>query len=230
MGSIPQTGIGTRVYINATLPSANTLAGFVALTGWTEIGEINAAPGEMKWSNAAVTLSRLASGRTETLKGMESASPIAFAVNYVTGDAGIIIVQSAKASPNNYSIRVVTQDLTTYYFYGRVTEFGINSGSESGVQTGTFSVAPNSDFWEGAGTGMFKVTFALAGSTAGGAKIIGSTVQYVASGGSSEWVYVALGTSTAVAWSPTPGGGGASAVAVRATSVSSNLSYVGTIT
>ena len=230
MGAIPQTGTGTRVYINATLPSANTLAAFVALTGWTEIGEVSAAPGEMKWSNAAVALNRLASGRTETLKGIESAAAIPIPVNYITGDAGIIAVQAAKASPNNYSFRIVTQDLTTYYFYGRVMEFGLNSGTDNGVQAGSFSVAPNSDFWEGAGDGMFKVTFTLAGSTAGGAKIIGSTVQYVVSGSNSEWVYVALGTSTAVAWSPTPGGGGASATAVRATSVAANLNYVGTIT
>lgn len=149
------TASGTRVYIGAavTSTSADTLAEFTAMTGWTEIGLIESL-GEFGDQSADVSFAAIGDGRMRHAKGARAAGSMTITCAHTPEDAGQAALEVAEATNNNYAFKVVVPDAPTeaysdsiIYFRGLVRSKRLNVGSNDNVVRKTFEVGVNSELF-----------------------------------------------------------------------------------
>lgn len=139
------TGIGTVLYVSATLPATLNETGFGAVTTWIEVGEITEIP-EYGGTNEVVTHTPLKTGVQEKFHGASNAGSLAIPVAYDPTDAGQAILKAAKADKKQRAFRVeypkidvTSAEGRTDYFVGKV--FGVTRGATTGgVVSGTVTV------------------------------------------------------------------------------------------
>lgn len=138
-----QVSIGKRLYISATAPATNTLAGYQALT-WIKVGGI-VSVGQIGFSHATIEAPDLESGITETLKGAQSGTGGQAAYKYIEGDAGQAAIVAANATRDNVAIQVVDPDgETSSYWTGIVHSLIDTEASVTTYEGSTFTFVPNS--------------------------------------------------------------------------------------
>ncbi|WP_103171602.1 phage tail tube protein [Paracoccus sp. SY] len=141
------TGIGTILYVSATIPATLDEAGFAAITGsgWVEVGEITEIP-DYGGTSEVVTHTPLKTGVQEKFHGAENAGSLQIPMAYDPSDAGQAILKAAKADKKQRAFRVEYPKVDvaatagrTDYFVGKV--FGVTRGATTGgVVSGTVTV------------------------------------------------------------------------------------------
>lgn len=139
------TGIGTILFVSATLPATLTEAGFTAVTTWVEVGEITEIP-EYGGSSEVVTHTPLKTGVQEKFHGPSNAGSLQIPMAYDPSDAGQIILKAAKADKKQRAFKIEYPRVDTAadeprkdYFVGKV--FGVTrSATTNGVVSGTVTV------------------------------------------------------------------------------------------
>lgn len=143
------TNAGTRLYISASTPTAETLAAFTSLT-YSEITLTNVGPVEGKeWSTS--TLSEVSNAHDREKKAAFKYPQAQFGVTWKPAEAGQVI---ANAASNDFSIpsfKLVRQDLTELYFRAQVTTFADSGGGNTDALTGTMTLLRQSEVFQDTG-------------------------------------------------------------------------------
>lgn len=154
MGDI-STASGTRVWIGTSVitTAADSLAEFLAMSTWTEVGLIESI-GEFGDESADVTFASIGDGRTRHAKGARDAGTMALVVAHDPTDAGQAAVELAEQTEFNYAFRVlvadspgVTYSNTDIYFRGLVRSRRKNIGTNDNVIRNTYNVGVNSELF-----------------------------------------------------------------------------------
>ncbi len=100
-------GTGTKLYVSATLPTANTETAFEAVTAgsWKEVGWITEIP-EFGGS-AQVNKFETLAGRVIKFRGAEDAGSISIPYASDTSDEGQAVLRAAKASGAQIAFKIV---------------------------------------------------------------------------------------------------------------------------
>lgn len=136
-----QTAAGARVYLTATAPATEDLAGFVALA-YTEIGSVQEL-GEFGDTYADVTFTPLATRRVLHFKGSVDGSPLTMPIAFDPTDVGQSILDAALASDDPYSVKIVLQDTTTRYLAGRIMSSPLSVGGTDSMVMRTVTIQPS---------------------------------------------------------------------------------------
>lgn len=149
------TASGTRVYIGpaVTSTSADTLAEFEAISGWTEIGLIESV-GEFGDMSSDVTFAAIGDGRMRHTKGARDAGTMTLTCGHDPIDAGQLALEVAEATSDRYAFRVVLPDSPSasysdsqYYFRGLVRSKRKNIGSNDNVVRNTYEIGIDSEIF-----------------------------------------------------------------------------------
>lgn len=147
------TASGTRVYIgNGVTSAVDTVAEFEATSIWTEIGLVESV-GEFGDESSAVTFEALGDGRVRKSKGARDAGTMAVVVAHDPTDAGQALMETAEATNDNYSFKVVLPDGpvgysdTILYFRGLVMGKRKNIGNNANVVRNSYNVGINSEIF-----------------------------------------------------------------------------------
>lgn len=140
------TSAGTKISISAALPATYTSAGFSALT-WIEIGEVSDL-GEFGRQYNMVTFNPLGSRKTVKRKGSYNDGTITAQMARVPSDAGQTILTEALDSDNSYSVKVVLQNGTTFYFTAQIASYTTNVGSVDQITSASVSIEIDDDIIE----------------------------------------------------------------------------------
>jgi Phage tail tube protein, TTP len=149
------TASGTKVYIGVAVTDleADTLAEFVAMSNWTEIGLIESV-GEFGDQANDVTFAALGDSRMRHAKGARDAGTMAIVCAHDPLDAGQAAVELAEQTKSNFAFRVVLPDAptptfapTTIYFRGLVQSRRKNIGTNDNVMRNNYNVGVNSELF-----------------------------------------------------------------------------------
>lgn len=140
------TSAGTKISISAALPATYDATGFGALT-WTEIGEVSDL-GEFGRQYNMVTFNPLGSRKTVKRKGSYNDGTITAQMARVPSDAGQTILTEALDSDNSYSVKVVLQNGTTFYFTAQIASYTTNVGSVDQITSASVSIEIDDDIIE----------------------------------------------------------------------------------
>lgn len=141
------TSAGTTISITAQRPAAYTRAGFEALTGFKEIAEV-VDGGEFGRTYNPVTHNSLSQRRTVKRKGSYNDGAMNCQLARVPSDEGQSILTEAVNSDASYSIRVVLQDRTTFYFSAQVMSYTTNIGTVDSITAATVNLEIDNDIIE----------------------------------------------------------------------------------
>lgn len=137
---------GSTLAISAGLPSANTQAGYEALT-FTPVGEITDL-GEFGKEFALISHTSLGERRTRKLKGSYNQGALQLQMARDSADAGQQLFLVALDDDASYSFRVVLQDGTTEYFTGKVMSYKTQVGSVDQITGAQTTLEVDSDIVE----------------------------------------------------------------------------------
>jgi len=181
-----QTSAGSTLHVSETLPATNDVAGFTAgSVVYTKVGNVSDL-GNIKQGFTGVEFPNVGTRLTETLKGIKTAVQFPMQIGRDIADAGLVILQAAFESDNNYTFKITRQDGTIHYFIARVLDLEEVFGDGNQVSSYGITFAMNSKPVDDS-VGLFTLTY-VAGSNG---SIIGTKVQSVKSGGSGTAVYAA---------------------------------------
>lgn len=161
MGDI-STASGTRVYIGTQVitTAADTLAEFLAMSTWTEIGLIESV-GEFGDESADVAFAAIGDGRTRHAKGARDAGTMALVCAHDPTDAGQAAIELAEQTDFNYAFRVLLADSpggaysnSDIYFRGLVRSRRKNVGTNDNVIRNTYNVGVNSELFVAPATSL----------------------------------------------------------------------------
>lgn len=141
------TATGTKVYIGAAVSEAqaDTLAEFVAMTGWTEIKQVESV-GEFGDQASDVTFAALGDARVRHAKGARDAGTLAIVVGHDPLDAGQLSAIAAEQTNDEFAFRVVLPDgpagmeNSERFLRGLVASARLNVGANDNVIRTTFNV------------------------------------------------------------------------------------------
>jgi tail tube protein len=158
MGDI-STASGSKVYIGnaVTTAQADTLAEFIAMSGWTEIGLVESI-GEFGDESADVTFSAIGDSRVRHAKGARDAGTMTVTAGHDPTDPGQAAMVLAEQSSSNFAFRVTLNDGppgfsdTDLYFRGLVRSRRKNIGTNDNVVRNTYNVGVNSEIFENTAT------------------------------------------------------------------------------
>lgn len=134
------TASGTHLYIGPAVSDAqaDTLAEFLALSGYTEIGQVETI-GEFGDSSADVTFAALGDSRVRHAKGARDAGTMSVTCGHDPLDVGQDAATDAQTLNFQFAIKVVLPDgqagfsNTEYYFRALVGKASINIGANDNV-------------------------------------------------------------------------------------------------
>ena len=134
------TATGTKVYIGAAVSEAqaDTLAEFVAMTGWVEIKQVESL-GEFGDQASDVTFAALGDARVRHAKGARDAGTLAIVVGHDPLDAGQLSAIAAETTNNEFAFRVVMTN-SERFLRGLVASARLNVGANDNVIRTTFNV------------------------------------------------------------------------------------------
>ena len=149
------TASGTQVFIgpSVTQAEADTLAEFEAMSGWTQIGEIESV-GEFGDQANDVTFATLGDGRVRHAKGARDAGTMAIVCGHDPLDVGQAAVEQAEQTKLNFAFKVVLPDQpaagytnTVFYLRGLVASRRKNIGSNDNVIRNNYNVLVSSELF-----------------------------------------------------------------------------------
>lgn len=140
------TSAGTTILISASAPATYNAVGFAALT-YTEIGEVSEL-GEFGRTYNIVTFNPLGDRRTVKRKGAYNDGTISAQMARVPSDAGQAILTAALAIDDSYSIKVVLQDGTIFYFSAQIASYTTNVGSVDQITSASVNIEIDNDIIE----------------------------------------------------------------------------------
>lgn len=146
------TATGTKIYIGAAVSEAqaDTLAEFVAMTGWVEIKQVESL-GEFGDQATDVTFAALGDARVRHAKGARDAGTMAIVVGHDPVDAGQLLATEAETTNNEFAFRVVLPDGpagmtdSERYLRGLVASARLNVGANDNVIRTTYNVLISSE-------------------------------------------------------------------------------------
>jgi hypothetical protein len=192
---VVSTTAGTKLYVSTNLPATDTLAGFQAVTSYTEVTEI-VDVGELNETYNSVDHVSVDKRKTTTLKGVKGAITVTWQLGRVVSDAGQAVLLAKKDSDEYLTYKLVHQDGTVFYCAGPVMGLVTGFSGADTVTSRSLTVAINTNVWEDTAT-KFTVNY-VAGT---GGKIVGSPTQVVSTGTDAETVVaVALTGYTFTDW------------------------------
>lgn len=133
-----RTSAGTTIAISASQPATFDAAGYGALT-FTTIGEVTDL-GEFGREYALVTHNPVGNRGTVKRKGSFNEGTMSLSLGLDTDDAGQILAKAASKSDDDYSIEVVLQDGTPYWFQAQVMSFKLGVGSVDQITSATIAL------------------------------------------------------------------------------------------
>lgn len=138
------TGIGTVLYVSATVPTTTDPTGFAALT-WVEVGEITEIP-EYGGTSEVVTHTPLKTGVQEKFHGTENAGSLQIPLAYDSEDAGQDILRTAHRNKTQLAFKIEYPKVDAAstagaidYTIGKVFSF-TRSATTGGVVSGSVNV------------------------------------------------------------------------------------------
>jgi hypothetical protein len=148
------TASGTKVYIGAAVSeqAADTLAEFQAMTGWTEIKQVESL-GEFGDQATDVTFAALGDARVRHAKGARDAGTMAITCGHDPLDVGQQQASDAQETNDEYAFRVVLPDGpagfsdSEQFFRGLVASARLNVGANDNVIRTTFNVLISSQIF-----------------------------------------------------------------------------------
>lgn len=147
------TASGAKLYRGPAVTSANadTLAEFLAITAWTEVGLVETL-GEFGDESTAVTFAAIGDGRVRKAKGARDAGTMAITVAHTPEDAGQEAMEDAERTNDNYAFKIELPDAPTedwsnslYFFRGLVMSQRLNVGGNDNVVRKTYNLGVNSE-------------------------------------------------------------------------------------
>lgn len=138
----PFTTAGSKVYISAAAPAANTATGYAALT-WTEIKNLSDVG---TWGRVynIVKFQPVGSRGVLKMKGSYDDGDPVLKAAYTPGDPGQVILAAALDDDDDYSFKVVAQDGTIKYSRAKVTSAPAEFGTADNTLGTTFNLAGKS--------------------------------------------------------------------------------------
>ena len=135
-----QTVAGTKISISASIPATFNAAGYAAVTGWAQIGEITDGGSHGK-TYAEVTHNPVDTRMTQKFKGSINIGTKTLNLAIDDDDAGQILVKTALDSDSEYSFKVAYQDGAIDYFQAKVMSFEKATASVDSICTATVNLA-----------------------------------------------------------------------------------------
>lgn len=139
-----ETVAGTKLFVCATRPTADTAVAYAALT-WVEVGDITTLGGVKGREYSTSTLSTVGNAQDREKKGSFKLPNADFECAWVEDDAGQMLIEAAA---NNYSIpafKIVKQGGGIRYFSAQVMKFVENLGGSNDTVKGAFTLLRQSD-------------------------------------------------------------------------------------
>jgi len=133
MSTLAFSSVGSKVYISAGVPATVDASGFGALT-YTEIKEITDI-GVLGGDSAILNHNPVGENTTYKLKGSRDPGALSLKGAYAPTDPGQTLLAAADAGVAPYAVKVVLQNLTTFYSQCLVTSFKIGVGTQSQITT-----------------------------------------------------------------------------------------------
>lgn len=135
-----QTVAGTKIYIKAGQPATFDAAGYAALTGWGEIGEITDG-GTHGAAIAEVKHSPIGTETVQKFKGSKDIGTKTLQLAIDDEDAGQIVLKAAVDSKADYSFKVEYQDGAIDYFQAKVMSFAKSATSVDSMRTASVNLS-----------------------------------------------------------------------------------------
>ncbi len=130
MGTMTSTE--TKLYVSASTPATYDEVGYEALT-WTEVKEVTTIPNYGP-TRQVVTHEPLATGVTEKNGGFINYGSVTVSAAFDKSDAGQGILRANVLSATaKLSVKIVYQDLSTDYTYGKAFSATKNPGSANSM-------------------------------------------------------------------------------------------------
>lgn len=145
-GSKAMTSAGTTIALSAALPTTYDKTTFAALA-FTEIGEVSDL-GEFGREYNIVKFNPLKDRRTVKRKGSFDDGTVQVQLARAAKDAGQILLRTAVNSDASYSVKIVLQDGTVFYFTAQVSSSTVNIGNVDQITSSTFKLEIDNDIVE----------------------------------------------------------------------------------
>jgi hypothetical protein len=153
MSAEVETVAGVRISISPNTPTTFNAAGYGALAGFVEIGEITDG-GEHGREYALVTHMPIATRGTQKFKGSFNEGSKTLQLADVAENAGQIVAKAALNSDNDYSFKVVYQGGDVDYFRAKVMSFKKATAGVDSIRSATMVVEITTN---SAGVGIVEV-------------------------------------------------------------------------
>lgn len=134
-----ETVAGTKLYVSAAAPTAQTSVAFALLT-WTEVGVLTSIGGVKGREYSTSTLSLVGSAQDLEKKGSYKLPNADFECAWVETDAGQILIETGANGNDIQSFKLVKQSGAIRYFTAQVMKFVENSGTSNNAVKGNFTL------------------------------------------------------------------------------------------
>jgi hypothetical protein len=133
--------IGSKLWVKAQLPASFTATGYNALTfvevkGIVDVGEV----GDQQNDIVIDTLV----GRVEHVNGSSDLGEIPVSYNFISADAGQVIIRAGAGTNTAHSFKVQDADGKVAYFHGVIANVRDRARSSSEYKGETFTIRGNS--------------------------------------------------------------------------------------
>jgi hypothetical protein len=146
------TSSGAKLYIGAAVTTAasDTLAEFIAMTSWVEVGLVESLSAFGDKANV-VTFAAINDARMRKQKGVKDAGDLSVSVAWDPTDTGQIALDAAAAATSAYAFMVRMPNGSTFkYFRAYVVSNPVNVGGNDNVIKTEYQLAIDSEIFTGA--------------------------------------------------------------------------------
>lgn len=138
------TSVGTVISIANAVPVTFDEAGFAAVAGYTEVGEVEELP-EYGPESSVQTRTPLKSGVVRKRKGSTNYGSMPLQAALVPGDAGHVKMKTAQEASGPSSFKIVYPDGMIEYFTALVTSYKRTPGGADSWAMATFNLEIDSE-------------------------------------------------------------------------------------
>ncbi|MGN0933237.1 hypothetical protein [Falsigemmobacter intermedius] len=136
------TSIKKKLYVSATIPATQNLAGYSALS-WTQVKGM-VSIGSVGFPHETIPVPDLETGITKTFKGARAGSGAQLAWRKIAADAGQTALVAANEGETEVAIQIVNPDGTTAEFWtGIIHSLTSNEASTTSYEGSTCTFVPN---------------------------------------------------------------------------------------
>lgn len=139
-----ETVAGTKLFVCATRPTADTVVAYEALS-WVEVGDITNVGSVKGREYSTSTLSTVGNAHDREKKGSFKLPNAEMECAWVEDDAGQIIIEAAANNNSIPAFKVEKQGGGVRYFTAQVSKFTENMGTSNDTVKGAFTLLRQSD-------------------------------------------------------------------------------------